>query len=508
MRKLLIACTSVLLICNTAFAQNPMLHLSFKNSTASSCHIWMPAVALSYDYLKKGSFDIPLTIGEGNHEFEINKPQFAYLMFSNSDADSAKTFSYMLYLSPGDNINFKADFKECENGIVVTGKGSNNNQPLLSALANVSVRNMYGDTLPNRITAFVNKHQHDLRVALDKYIPLYKPSADFVKNEEVNIQYDAAYQYFDFNGNNKYNIGKAYARNEVKWKVIQDSLFSVIKLNNDDALTAVNYSMLLRMFLMREKERLWMESYKHPDAFFKEWYNSDAKTGKQMFDDDMQNLLQEKIINHYFTNRPAEYLYGLLLDDALGEHNPYHIVTIFDGFKKKYPSSEYVKWFGPAIDSIRQMKSQPLTTDMVFVADNGTKLNTLDDLLALAKGKTVLLDMWGTWCAPCRNEIHDNGPAIKEHFKGKGLDYFYVANRDLAHNDLWKKLIAYFDMKGTHILANDNLTKDIMTKVKGTGYPTYVIIKKDGTYELSKAGYPMNRDVLIKQLEEALALKI
>jgi protein-disulfide isomerase-like protein with CxxC motif len=59
-------------------------------------------------------------------------------------------------------------------------------------------------------------------------------------------------------------------------------------------------------------------------------------------------------------------------------------------------------------------------------------------------------------------------------------------------------------MKGTHILANQGLTYDIMRKVKGSGYPTYIIIKKDGTYELSKAGFPMNRQVLIKQLEEAL----
>lgn len=445
------------------------------------------------------------TSGAGSHLFMLTKPQFAYLMYASSDADSAKTYNYMLYLSPGDNINFKADFKSRDNGLVVTGKGSNNNQPLLSALTGASVRAMYGDTLPKRIIAFVNKHQADLKVALDKYISLYKPSADFVKNEQLNIKYDAVQMYYEFKEENKYSIMQAYPRNESKWKAIQDSLFTTITLDNDEALTAINYALLLRTFLLREKEDLWAESYKNPEAFFKQWYNADVTTGEKEFEDDEQNLLQEKIINHYFTNRPAEFLYANLFDDALGGHNPKNIVSIYDGFKQKYPHSEYISWFGPAIDTIRQKENQPLTADMVFVADNGTKLNTMDDLLALTKGKTVLLDMWGTWCVPCRNEIHDNGPAIKAYFKGKELDYFYVANRDLNHGDEWKKLIAYFDMKGTHILANANLSKDIMTKVKGTGYPTYVIIKKDGTYELSKAGYPMKRDVLIKQLEAALA---
>jgi len=451
---------------------------------------------------------MPVRGGAAIHEFKITKPVFAYLMFSSSDADTAKSFNYILYISPGDNLNFNADFKKPGNSLAVTGKGSNNNQPLLGALTDAGVQNMYSDTLPRRITAFANQNQRDLKIALEKYIPLYHPTADFMKNENFNVDYDAVNLYFDFKENNKFSIRKAYSRHEAEWKTVQDSLFTNVKLNNDEALTSINYVALLRTFLMREKERLWEESYKHPEAFYMDWYNTDVKTGKQLLEDDMQNLLQEKIVNHYFTGKTAEYMYAMLFGDALGEHNPNNIVTIFDRFKQKYPASEYIGWFGPAIDSIRQNEAKPLTADMVFVADNGTKLNSLEDVLALAKGKTVLLDMWGTWCAPCRNEIHDNGPAIKEYFKDKGLDYFYIANRDLAHTDLWKKLIAYFDMKGTHVMANDSLSRDIMSKVKGSGYPTYVIIKKDGTYELSKAGFPMKRDVLFKQIEEALALKM
>jgi hypothetical protein len=46
-----------------------------------------------------------------------------------------------------------------------------------------------------------------------------------------------------------------------------------------------------------------------------------------------------------------------------------------------------------------------------------------------------------------------------------------------------------------------------MSTVKGSGYPTYIIIKKDGTWELSNAGYPIKMDVLKKQLDAALAVK-
>jgi thiol-disulfide isomerase/thioredoxin len=502
MKKLFSVAIIILLSVRLTQAQDAILDVAFTNSTAKTVAIWQP----SHTVLQGDSFDIQLNAAKsGSHTFKIIKPEFIHLLYRNNNADTTKWCDYLLYLSPGDHMSFKANFQGKYNGVQVTGKGYENNQPLLSAPADTaSVQPMYGDTLPTRIIAFANKHQADMRIALNEYVKRYKPSADFIKNEDLNISYDAVCTYYDFKGNNKFNNQQAFARNYDKWTRIQDSLFATIKLNNDDALTAVNYTGLIKTFLGREKERLWDLSRENPVAFYKEWYNSDIETGEKLLMADEQNLLKEKIINHYFTNRSAELLYTKLFDDAIDEHNPKNIILIFDNFKKQHPNSDYVKLYQPIIDSIKERSNHKLTADMVFVKDNGTTLNTFDDLLAITKGKTVLLDMWGTWCAPCRNEINDNGPAIKAYFKDKGLDYYYVANFDSQNEDEWKILIAYFDMKGTHILANQGLTYDIMRKVKGSGYPTYIIIKKDGTYELSKAGFPMNRQVLIKQLEEAL----
>jgi hypothetical protein len=60
-------------------------------------------------------------------------------------------------------------------------------------------------------------------------------------------------------------------------------------------------------------------------------------------------------------------------------------------------------------------------------------------------------------------------------------------------------------LEGTHLLANNKLTDDIMAKVKGNSFPTIFIIKKDGPFEQSKTEYPIQRDILIKQPEEYLA---
>ena len=112
--------------------------------------------------------------------------------------------------------------------------------------------------------------------------------------------------------------------------------------------------------------------------------------------------------------------------------------------------------------------------------------------------------MWGTWCGPCRSDISKHSAIIKAHFKNKPVDYLYVANLEEENEKGWKEMISFYQMEGYHILASAALTKDIMNIVKGTGYPTYAIIRPDGSIELSKTQYPMKREVLIQQIEELL----
>jgi len=506
MKKLFLCLLLAEIFVQVSSAQTAALHINIANTSSPICYLWIPGYSLTFDFLKKGSTDLVLNKQKtGLYTISLTQPMFVILSCS-SDTANSKSLIYRFFISPGDNLFFKADFNQKDNGIIVTGKGSNNNQPLIAGLADLNMEKFNGDTLPYRAITAINKQYTLNKNAFNAYLTKYKPSASFIKSWQYNLSYYVPGTYYSFKEQAKYYAQDAYYRNIAKWEHVKDSLFSAVKLSNDDALSAEYYLGLLRDFLLREKERLWEASHQEaPADFYKQWYNANIEEGQKLFLDDETNLLEEKIIHKYFTGKAAEYEYAVLFDGSLEGHNPKNLVQIFERFKKQYPRSKYVEWFKPSIDSIVKRQQRPLSKEMVFVTDNGTKLNTLDDVLAITKGKTVLVDMWGTWCGPCRMEIENNSQAIKTYFKGKGLDYLYIANRDMDNEKKWKELIAYFDLKGIHILANEKLSTDIMGKVKGTGYPTYVIIKKDGTYEQSKAGFPMKRDVLIKQLEDALA---
>jgi thiol-disulfide isomerase/thioredoxin len=501
MKTKLYLSTLLMLALNIAVAQKGRLNISIANTGSSELSL------MSHNQLPgKTWVAVPLSTGKtAEYTLNLTEPQFVTLYCDSSSITGSKELSFMFFLSPGDDLLFKADFAKSDFGLSITGKGSTNNQPLAKKMLGIDAYKFNGDTLPYRVIAAIKNEQVLERKAFDEYIEHYKPNASFIKAYRYNIEYMPVATFYAFKENNKFQIEKQYERNSSKWQQITDSLFLGIKLNNAEALSSSKYRQLVKDFLLREKERLWNLSSTNPETFYREWYNAGVEDGKLMFNDDKFNLLKEKIINKYFTGAVAEYLYGVLLGEAYQEKNPQNIVQIFNRFKQKYPGSIYIDMISPTVNEVLKRLQNPLIDSMIFVKDNGADLKTLNDVLALVRGKTVLVDMWGTWCAPCHEEIEKNGEAIRDHFKGKKLQYLYIANRDEKNQKTWKDLIAYFNMKGIHILASTALSNDIMAKVKGSGYPTYFIINKDGSYALSDAGYPMNREVLLKQLELALA---
>ncbi|WP_140485499.1 TlpA family protein disulfide reductase [Flavobacterium sp. GSA192] len=363
-----------------------------------------------------------------------------------------------------------------------------------------------GDSLPDRVYKEIEQICLNNKSKLDNFIKIHKPSEEFIKTAQINLDYFTPEAFYSFEQNNKYTNQKAYYRNIDKWKTKRNELFSKIKISNDEALNTPNYQNFVTDILLRTKEELWKEaSGENKENFYKEWYNSSIVEGNKLFIDDPVNILTEKIIQKYYSGKSAEFAYARLLKKSIEEENNKNLPQIFENFKKQYPNSNYISQFQPKIDLIIEKNNKTLTDKMIFV-NKGEQFNTFEEVISQFKGKTVLIDMWGTWCGPCRKQIAEHSEALHEYFKDKEIQFLYIANFDSHNPENWKKIISYQSIEGFHILANDNLTKDIMTKSKGTGYPTYIILKKDGSYELSRAGYPMKRETLTKQLEEAISM--
>lgn len=96
---------------------------------------------------------------------------------------------------------------------------------------------------------------------------------------------------------------------------------------------------------------------------------------------------------------------------------------------------------------------------------------SLDDL----KGKYVYIDVWATWCGPCKAEI-PHLKALEKKFEGKNI-YFVSISVD-ANKAAWIKMVQEDQLGGVQLHGGSKaqIMKDYMIK----GIPRFILLDMDG----------------------------
>ncbi len=442
--------------------------------------------------------DITAVNGVYKVRLNIKQREIMYLM---SYINDSLEFNQPIFLQSGYDIAIKATTSNGKLQLIVTGKGAVDNQPWEFS-NHISFADYAKDTVPDRILADFKKQENENWNAFNSYRASYHPSADFIKSWTMEMQYTSIRMYYVYAKQIKFDIKRAYYRNINKWDDAFNEMLTKAPLMNEAAIHTSAYRLFLKMFLIFNKPHV-LDGQEVRALFVKNYYSNGRDTGTRSYAADENNIPNQKTIEKYFSGKVKEYGYAHLFKMALETGKINNLDAIYTDFSKQYPGSAYKKIFDKPIAAVFENTKRKANDKIIFEPDN---IQTWAGVLDLFKGKTVLLDMWGTWCGPCRNEIEKNGPAIKSYFKDKGLEFLYIANSDQENIKEWKSLITLFNMRGHHILATKELTDDVSGNIKIEGYPTYVIIHKNGTYEKTKAGMssPEEMKILIAQIEAAL----
>ena len=124
--------------------------------------------------------------------------------------------------------------------------------------------------------------------------------------------------------------------------------------------------------------------------------------------------------------------------------------------------------------------------------------NILQTILDNYKGKAVLIDMWATWCGPCRAGHKAMAP-LKEELKGRNIKFIYITPPS-SPPTTWLEMMK--DIDGDHYYLTEEQNHYILSHFESEGIPTYAIYDTKGHQTYKSIGFPGN-DVIRKELEKA-----
>jgi len=118
------------------------------------------------------------------------------------------------------------------------------------------------------------------------------------------------------------------------------------------------------------------------------------------------------------------------------------------------------------------------------------------------KGKYVYIDVWATWCGPCRAEI----PFLKEieaKYHGKNIEFVSISADVEKDHEKWKNFVTEKQLGGIQLYADKNWESDFLKAFGITSIPRFILIDPNGVVVDADAARPSSPK-LKEQLDKLL----
>ncbi len=402
-----------------------------------------------------------------------------------------------------------------------------------SKTINVKDTGIFSDTL------FIEENGlYNLRFEQMRFSPYLSKGANISLNVDAKEHSNTLKilgDYAELNNYFAYKAGKEYdfmmdregsfnmdeASFETKIKDFQDDLeqhLDVVKNIPEDLkvkeLRAINYSRLAkkanyeRMYGYLSKNR----DFKASDAFKKELSEMTFDNGEDyLYSSDYQQMVGQNIREKAYGFYQKDSLpYPEAQAKALAEVKSEIIknAELYKSISMRLPMSKdkdkdlkeflnastnegHIVSIKELFESLKVLDPGQPSPKFVNYENYAGGTTSLDDL----KGKYVYIDVWATWCGPCKYEIPFL-QKVEEKYHDKNIHFVSISTDKQSDKEKWKAMIKEKELGGIQLITDNDFNTPFVNGYKIRGIPQFILLDPDGNIVQANAPRPSDEKLI------------
>ena len=109
---------------------------------------------------------------------------------------------------------------------------------------------------------------------------------------------------------------------------------------------------------------------------------------------------------------------------------------------------------------------------------------SIKDILEQHKGKTIVIDIWASWCKDCLKGM-PKVKALMQDSAAKEVAFVFLSMD--KSKEAWLNGLARFNLTGAHYYMGNDWENEFNTAIDLDWIPRYMVIGKDGKIKVYKA---------------------
>ena len=247
------------------------------------------------------------------------------------------------------------------------------------------------------------------------------------------------------------------------------------------------------------------EPYQNFLFFYVTYLNSKVRNFVKYTPTDIQSSLSNKaaVARQRLTGRPYQYALARLLVENCDKTTPSSVREVFGLLSGTPNSAGYATAVKARCGEVMNRKDEPVASKKKAVDPNTfsfTNLNGEPVTLDAFKGKVVYLDVWASWCGPCRAEFPFS-KQLQERLSQKQKEqvvFLYLSIDD--NEDVWKRALNSLQLLGEQGITKGGWNSRTVQYFGIQSIPRYILINKKGQVTEPDAKRPSTSDAILQDI--------